>query len=211
MTDRDDMISIRSLQHYRYCPHRWGLIEIGRCWSENYYVAKANVLHEKAHQPQHYIQRGKKVYSSVQVWNDEIGLFGVVDCIEKANDGIHIVEYKPKKPKGSDYNEDDAIQVFAQKLCVDAVFGCDSIGELYYSDVRERVRLPFDDEQVNGHYLTLITDTVSKIRKQLEAGSIPPIRKDQYCSGCSMKDLCMPKSRRIILKDEIRKIMEIES
>ena len=210
MSHADDMISIRSLQHYHYCPHRWGLIEIGRCWSENYFVAKANTLHERVHQPQQYAQRGKRVYSSVQVWNDELGLFGVVDCIEEDKDRLHIVEYKPKKPKSSDFNEDDALQVFAQKLCVDAVFGCDSVAELYYSDVRKRVRLPFDDEQVFRHYLSVAKDILSEIREHTRTGSIPPIRKNQHCSGCSMKDLCIPKSRRIDVKDEIRKMMERE-
>lgn len=31
-------ISIRSLQHFLYCPHRWGLLEIGKVWAENYFV-----------------------------------------------------------------------------------------------------------------------------------------------------------------------------
>ena len=41
-------ISIRSLQHYLYCPHRWGLIEIDRAWVENYFVARGNIVHGRA-------------------------------------------------------------------------------------------------------------------------------------------------------------------
>ena len=32
-------ISIRSIQHFLFCPHRWGMIEIDRAWAENYFVA----------------------------------------------------------------------------------------------------------------------------------------------------------------------------
>ena len=31
-------IAIRSIQHYMYCPHRWGLMEIDRAWAENAFV-----------------------------------------------------------------------------------------------------------------------------------------------------------------------------
>ena len=44
-------ITIRSIQHYLYCPHRWGLIEINDCWAENIFVTKANFLHERVHDP----------------------------------------------------------------------------------------------------------------------------------------------------------------
>ena len=32
--------------------------------------------------------------------------------------------------------EDDLMQVFAQKICVDYVFGCDCDGVIYYADVK---------------------------------------------------------------------------
>ena len=57
-------ITIRSIQHYLYCPHRWGLMEIDKAWAENMYVTKANLMHERVHDPdQNYTIRGKKVYT----------------------------------------------------------------------------------------------------------------------------------------------------
>lgn len=44
-----EQIPIRSIQHYMYCPHRWGLIEIGDVWAENAFVTKANLIHERVH------------------------------------------------------------------------------------------------------------------------------------------------------------------
>ena len=57
---KENEISIRSIQHYLYCPHRWGLIEIDRAWAENYFVTKANLMHERVHTPaQGYLSRGE--------------------------------------------------------------------------------------------------------------------------------------------------------
>ena len=86
---RTTEIAIRSIQHYMYCPHRWGLLEIDRAWAENAFVTKANLMHNRVHDPERsYISRGKKVYTSVPVYNDldEYNLYGVTDCLEMTRD-----------------------------------------------------------------------------------------------------------------------------
>lgn len=218
-------IAIRSIQHYMYCPHRWGLLEIDKAWAENAFVTKANLMHDRVHDPeQNYISRGKRVYTSIPVYNDiaEYNLYGVTDCLELLKDvnGISIdgsvekyrlciVEYKPTKPKNADYYEEDLMQVFAQKLCVDFIFGCDCEGVLYYADVRKRVTLPLKENfELYDQKLKLL---LTEMRRNLEQGIIPPIRKGQKCSGCSMKDLCMPsikKSKSFL--SEIKKLQRMD-
>ena len=192
-------IAIRSVQHYLYCPHRWGLLEIDRAWEENTFVTKANLMHERVHNPdKKYTLRGRKVFTSVPVYNDleEYNLYGITDCLE----------YKPSKPKNRDFNEDDLMQVFAQKICVDHVFGSDCDGVLYYADVKKRIQLPLKENflEYDGKLKSVLKD----MREKLEKGVIPPIRKKQNCSGCSMKDMCMPLSDR--KKDLRTRIREIE-
>ena len=71
-------------------------------------------------------------YNDLEPYN----LYGMTDCMElhENKNGISIngsekkyqivvVEYKPTKPKKQEYREDDLMQVFAQKLCIDFVFG----------------------------------------------------------------------------------------
>lgn len=218
-------IAIRSIQHYMYCPHRWGLLEIDRAWAENAFVTKANLMHDRVHNPdKNYIARGKKVFTSVQVYNDlaPYHLYGVTDCLELTPDeqgisvagtkgkyNICIVEYKPTKPKEKEYHEEDLMQVFAQKLCVDYVFGSDCEAILYYADVKKRIQVPVKEnfETYDCQLRTLL----SEMRYFLERGIIPPIRKGQKCSGCSMRDLCMPSMKRSRdFRSEIRKIQETE-
>lgn len=115
--------NIRSIQHYFYCPHRWGLLEIDRAWAENVFVTKANLLHQRVHDPERsYAAKGKRVYTSVSVYYDaeEDSLFGVAD----------------------------------------------------------------------------LKALLAEMRAYLERGVIPPKKKGQKCSGCSLKDLCMPAVKK---------------
>lgn len=204
-------IAIRSVQHYMYCPHRWGLMEIDQAWAENFFVTKANLMHNRVHDPDHhYYSRGKQVYTSVPVYNDleAYNLYGVTDCLEAAENKqgvsidqsvtkyqICIVEYKPTKPKNQEYREEDLMQVFAQKLCVDYVFGGDCDAALYYADIKKRVTLPLRENF--ALYDEKLRRLLQEMREYLENGTIPQIRKGQKCSGCSMKDLCMPSAGKI--------------
>ena len=208
----EEAIAIRSIQHYLYCPHRWGLMEIDRAWAENGFVTKSNLLHDRVHDPDRsYAQQGKKVFTGVWVYNDakEYNLYGVTDCIEatQARDGVVIgkdgvkyrlciVEYKPTQPKEGGYREDDLMQVFAQKICVDAVFGCDCSGVLYYADAKKRVQLPLKENF--ALYDQKLKKLLCEMRERRRNGNIPPVRKGQFCSGCSMKDLCMPSLKSAV-------------
>ena len=103
-----------------------------------------------------------------------------------------IVEYKPRKPKNKLFNEDDAIQVFAQKLCVDSIFHCDAAGIIFYADVKKRISLPLNENY--DRYLAIIRQVLDKIRNYTMNGVIPPIRENQKCSGCSFRDTCNPQA-----------------
>lgn len=218
-------ITIRSIQHYLYCPHRWGLLEIDKAWAENIFVTKANLMHDRVHDPdKSYTMRGKKVFTSVPVYNDsdQYNLYGITDCLELTKDKfgvkingseekyhICIVEYKPTKPKNVEYREDDLMQVFAQKICVDYVFGCDCDGVIYYSDVKKRIALPLKENF--EEYDVKLKNILAEMRRNLATGHIPGIRKEQKCSGCSMKDLCMPSIKPVKdLQAEIEKIGKAE-
>ena len=186
-------IAIRSVQHWLYCLHRWGLMELDCAWAENYYVTKSDLLHRRVHEEGMYSSKDKQCYTAVTVYCDLPGLelYGVTDCLEVKNGVYSIVEYKPTKPKAEDYRHEDLMQVFAQKLCVDFVFGCDCEGYLYYADVKKRVRLPLSEHY--NEYIAELKEILANIKEHITSGVIPPVKKGQYCNGCSMKDICMPK------------------
>lgn len=211
----DSTINIRDIQHYLYCPRRFSLMEINKDWAENYYVIKANLLHEHVHDGSHsFSDKTKIVRSDIDVFNDlpEYNLFGVTDCIEFLRDPngisitgsdekfrINIIEYKPKAPKGILYNEPDVIQVFAQKICADYVWKCNSEAYIYYSDTRKRIKLPFDEEYEK--YDSLLKELLREMRKIMNSNHIISKKKNQKCAGCSLSDKCIPKSTKYCVKD----------
>ena len=218
-----EQIALRDIQHYLYCPHRWGLMKIDCAWAENYYVVKANLLHDRVHDPQSsYTLRGRKVFTSLPVYCDlpEYDLAGVADCIEGAPsaagvklDGssrrydLCIVEYKPTLPKGEAFRREDAMQVYAQKVCVDYLLHCDCQAALYYADTKTRVPLPFQTQR--GQWDRELRETLARMRADLENNRIPPIPEGQKCAGCSMKDLCMPTLKhRLTVRARIVRAME---
>lgn len=220
MTNSEHSINIRSIQHFMYCQRRWGLLEINRDWSENAFVVKTNILHENVHDGTHsFSEKNKTVRSSVSVYNDkeEYDLNGIADCVEfiKDKNGVEInglnglysvklIEYKPTAPTVGEFNETDAIQVFAQKLCADFVWGCNCECFIYYSDKRKRVRLPFDTEFEK--YDKTLKALLSEMREYISENSIPERVKGQKCSGCSLKDICLPKSAEYSVRKEIEKL-----
>ncbi|NLZ46324.1 MAG: Dna2/Cas4 domain-containing protein [Clostridiales bacterium] len=217
---KDNSINIRAIQHFMYCNRRFGLLEINNDWSENAFVVKANILHENVHSGSHKFSSNDIVSrSSVAVYNDDpqYNIFGVTDCVEFVNslngvdinglDGkynVRLVEYKPRQPKDKTFNESDAIQVFAQKLCADYIWKCDSEGYVYYADTKKRIKLPFKEEYEK--YNLLIIDYLSRMREILKTGKIPQKSKDVKCSGCSMLDYCFPKSISYCVQKEINRI-----
>lgn len=210
-------INIRAIQHYLYCPRRFGLLEINDDWQENALVVKGNLVHERVHSGEHsFSSKIVKAESSVQLYNDELDIFGVADCIEfRASSSadfsdklggryaVTVVEYKPTRPKNNEISVPDAIQVFAQKLCADSIFGVNCSGVLYYSDVKRRVPLPFDEEY--DKYYALLTKLLAEMRGVLESGVIPNKPPKQNCSGCSLENVCMPKCPAYSVQKEILK------
>lgn len=205
-------LSIRSVQHWLYCPHRWGLLEIDCSWAENYYVTKSNLMHQRVHENGCYTSKAKISYTAVTIYNDlpEYGLYGITDCLEVKDKKYTLVEYKPTKPKHTEYNHDDLMQVFAQKICTDYVFHCNSEGYIYYADVKKRVKLPLAENF--DTYNSELIEILVKMRECMKKGIIPHIEKGQKCNGCSMKDLCMPhlKQRQSVRKS-IEKLLENEA
>lgn len=217
-------IAIREIQHFLYCPHRWGLLQMDCVWAENYYIAKANLLHSRVHNPaRSYTQRGRKVLTSLPIYCDlpDYPLLGVADCVEAvpcAGDGARLdasdkryalclVEYKPTLPRERDFNPDDAMQVFAQKICVDFLFGGDCDAALYYADAKKRVPLPFREQR--AQWEAQLRQTLSQMRTFLEENRIPPIPPGQTCAGCSLRDLCMPTLKpRADVRTRIARMME---
>ncbi|CAB1238893.1 CRISPR-associated exonuclease Cas4 [Ruminococcaceae bacterium BL-4] len=173
-------------------------------WAENVFVCKGNLIHENVDAGKCGSTRGAITERSIKVYNDNWGLFGVIDCLElrRSSSGsfiekyngrfvLTIVEYKVRSPKTSDFRREDAMQLLAQKICADDIFKTNCRTFFYYADTRKRIRVDFCEDDYDFLRLTL-----SEMKALRDACVIPPIRDGQYCGGCSLKDICMPKGEK---------------
>ena len=186
-------IMLSALQHYAYCPRQFALIHIEQVWSENYFTAHGNLLHERvdSYEPE---QRGNTRYErGVAVISHQLHINGKLDLLEiesKPATKYFPVEYKRGKPKHDDW---DKIQLCAQALCLEEMRDINiEEGALWYWQVRKREPVLIDKP--------LRDTTLAAIEHAhvlLASGKTPPptdIKK--RCRACSLYDLCEPDTFR---------------
>lgn len=91
------------------------------------------------------------------------------------------------------------MQVCAQALCLEEMFGCDiSIGCLYYGDStsREEVRLSDD---LRG----AVRRAVEEMHELFRRGRIPRVRRKGGCRACSLQEICLPKTLKAPVRSYI--------
>lgn len=189
MEDEKQSLFISALQHYAYCPRQFALVHIEQVWSENYFTAHGNLLHERvdSHEPE---QRGNVRFErSVAVNSRQLQITGKLDLLEiegKPVTRYFPVEYKRGKPKIEDW---DKIQLCAQALCLEEMRGIQiEEGALWYWKVRKREPVFFDQQL---RELTLAT--IQNAHALLASAKTPaPTEKKIRCRACSLIDLCEP-------------------
>lgn len=203
MKNSERTVNIREIQHYFYCPHRWGLVYIACDWSENFFVNKAEIIHDRVDSGKPSFLRGIYTERAVEVYNDEWGLFGVLDCLQLIPDdggcyiekygkkfSLKIVEYKPSTTLREQASIADKMQLLAQKICVDKMFRTNCSACLYHADTRRQTEISFEQSDYDS-----LAQAIGEIRQHYAQATIPPISGTCYCGGCSMKDICLPKTR----------------
>ncbi|MFI3231106.1 MAG: CRISPR-associated protein Cas4 [bacterium] len=206
MKKYSEFINIRSIQHFLYCPHRWGLMEFNCNFAENYYVYRGNLVHKNIDNKKGVRSRGVIHENSVNVYNDDWNIYGVIDClelcksnstksnptpyIEKYNNNflLTIVEYKASAPKKNTYRYEDKMQVLAQKICVDNLFNTNCDCYFYYANTKKRIKIDF----ISQDYIFL-KNTLNDMQLLSITEEIPKINPKQRCYGCSIKNICLPK------------------
>ena len=187
LSNRSDDIPLSALQHWLFCPRQYALIHIERLWAENLFTAEGKVLHERADSGRAETRPGIRILRSVELRSDRFGLHGVADVVELLDGRPCPVEYKRGRPKT---HRADEVQLCAQALCLEEMFGCDvSEGALYYGMTRRRLLVPMDDD-----LRALTRQAISDIRACRDAGTVPkPDYSASRCNSCSLIEQCRPR------------------
>jgi CRISPR-associated exonuclease Cas4 len=196
-----DLLQLSGIQHFAFCRRQWALIHLEQQWQENLLTFGGREMHERADDPFFTETRGRVIVTrSLPLVSYRLGLYGIADVVEFYRDdengvalqgrrgkwGPHPVEYKYGKPKPDDR---DAVQLCAQGICLEELFGMTlEAGDLYYGRIRRREAVEFDQT---------LRDRVAELAKEMHqafaAGVTPPANETPACKNCSLLEMCLPK------------------
>lgn len=181
-------IPLSALQHYSYCPRQCALIHQEQTFTENIFTLRGQRVHERVDEPDTRCEKGVRIEQALPLFCDRLGLSGKADIVEFLPDGTpRPVEYKhgPRRKK-----EHDDIQVAAQALCLEEMFGRQvPEGVVFHHSSRRRRVVPITPE-----LRAKVERLAAEVRAMLECGRLPPPATDAaLCRGCSLKDACQPE------------------
>lgn len=187
-----DPIPLSALQHWAYCPRQCALIHVEQVFEENIFTQRGQALHKRVDDPGFEVRDGLRVERALPLFCDRLGLVGKADVVEFLPDGTpYPVEYKHgSRHKRADIAACDDLQLAAQALCLEAMFGkAVPDGALYYATSRRRRIVAIDTD------LRAKTEqVVDEVRRLLAARVLPPPLNDDHCRACSLRDLCQPEA-----------------
>src|ERR1700693_673793 len=145
----DELLPLSGLQHLQFCERQWGLIHIEQQWEENRLTAEGRILHERVHEAGTEARPGVVIARGLYLQSLRLGLTGQADVVEfhQSEAGVELpgrkgwwrsfpVEYKRGRPKA---NSCDEVQLCAQTLCLEEMFGTAiESGAFFYGMNRRR-------------------------------------------------------------------------
>lgn len=201
-----DLIPVRMLNEYAYCPRLFHLMHVEGRWAENVYTLEGRDTHRRVDRFDDLLpdpnqggvgkdtseipDEAPAVSRSVRLGSNRLGLTAKLDLVSTAGDEAVPVETKrgkvPNNPERS--WEPEQVQLMAQGLLL-REHGYDSDhGVLYFVGSRTRVDIPFTAE------LEVRTLALLEAARQAARNTVlpDPLDDSPKCNGCSLSGICLP-------------------
>lgn len=191
-SEAPDPIPLSALQHWAYCPRQCALIHVEQVFEENLFTQRGQALHKRVDDPGFELRDGLRVERALPLFCDRLGLVGKADVVEFLPDGTpYPVEYKHgSRHKRADIAACDDIQLAAQALCLEEMFGRPvAEGALYYATSRRRRIVAVDDA-----LRSRVAEIADAVRQLRSSAVMPPPLNDDHCRACSLLDRCQPEA-----------------
>ncbi len=195
----DDLLPIRMLNEYAYCPRLFHFMQVEELWTDNRYTMEGKAVHQRVDEREQPlpepvpIETGDEppqVARSVSLGSERFGITGKLDLVETHDAEAIPVETKrgrvPDNPERS--WEPERVQLMAQGLLLrEHGYRCTQ-GVLYFAGSRTRVTVVFSSE-LEGRTLHLL----EQAKLALHASDLPaPLVDSPKCNGCSLSGICLP-------------------
>lgn len=185
----EEQVMLSALQHYAFCPRQCALIHVEQVWSENAQTAKGHQNHERAHAGGSEERGGVKTLRGLPLLSRQHRLWGVADVVELHGEWPLPVEYKSGKAKP---RLADEIQLCAQAMCLEEMFGCAvPQGFIYHAASHKRREVAFTPA-LRQEVLNARDGVLTLIRTRV----LPEPAADDRCKLCSLIDECEPFAPR---------------
>jgi CRISPR-associated exonuclease Cas4 len=185
-TGGPEVVAISALNQYVFCPRRCALMHVEGVWSDNEHTVKGTLLHERADAPGYETDAGGRVLRAVPLYSKRHGLAGKADVVELKGGVPAPVEYKKGRRRRF---ENDDVQLCAQGLCLEEMFGVEVPGGfVYHAESRRRREVAFD-ERLRAETL----EAAASVRRLLAEGRVPAAVLLPRCDGCSLRGVCLPE------------------
>jgi CRISPR-associated protein Cas1 len=207
LSDADpDLLPVRMLNEYAYCPRLFHLMHVEGRWADNVYTVEGRDVHRRVDRLDHVLpdperdERQDKadptgddppaVSRSVSLGSSVLGLITKLDLVSTVGDEAVPVETKrgrvPNNPERS--WEPERVQLMAQGLLLREHGYRTDHGVLYFAGSRTRVDVPFTPE-LEARTIHLIREAAAATRRI----DLPdPLEDSPKCNGCSLNAICLP-------------------
>ena len=204
MYDEDDLLPLSGLQHLSFCPRQCALIHLEGLWDDNRLTAEGRMLHDRTQSQPAETRGDVRSVRGLRLRSLRLGLVGQADAVEfhrcapDEADGCLLeglpgrwrpfpVEHKRGREKPGLCDE---VQLCAQGLCLEEMLEVPGpAGAISYHEPRRR------HEVTLGAELRAETERVAAALHDLVAArQTPPAHYERKCRGCSLLDLCLPKT-----------------
>ncbi|GAB3474561.1 CRISPR-associated protein Cas4 [Amycolatopsis cihanbeyliensis] len=181
-------IPLSLLEHYAYCPRQAALIGLESYFESNTDTVRGDLAHATVDRAGSSHDRlGQRVWHSLPVWSNVLGLHGICDAVHLDTDAGHPI---PVEHKSGSYRPGGPadLQVAAQVLCLREMFGVPIPAGIVFSGRDRHRHNVLVDETLRREVLA----TTHAIRTLLDQHTLPPPVHDARCRRCSLSPGCLP-------------------
>jgi CRISPR-associated protein Cas1 len=203
-----ELLPVRMLNEYAYCPRLFHLMHVEGRWADNTYTLEGKEVHRRVDKLDHVLpdpeadgpaqaelivdggDEPPAISRSVSLGSERLGLTAKLDLVSTAGDEAVPVDTKRGRvPNNPDRSwEPERVQLMAQGLLLREHGYRTDHGVLYFAGSKTRVDVPFTPE-LEARTLRLIDEA----RVAAQATVLPdPLDDSPKCNGCSLSGICLP-------------------
>jgi len=200
-----ELIPVRMLNEYAYCPRLFHLMHVDGRWEDNVYTEEGREVHRRVDRLDHVLpdpdaaaaatpteddDDAPTVSRSVQLGSETLGLTAKLDLVSTDGDEAVPVETKRGRvPNNAERSwEPERVQLMAQGLLLREHGYRTDHGVLYFAGSKTRVDIPFTEE-LEARTLRLLEEA----RAATTSTVMPdPLDDSPKCNGCSLSGICLP-------------------